>query len=257
MVLRLLFVLLIALNIAVGAWLWLGQDDTHQRSATDPDTPSLHLLSERPAGAGTAPAGAGTAPAGAVTASSVAPMPSPVASAPASASTPQAPTVATAASARANANPNSHVYTCIAIGPFSTPLDMRNARSALVNLSVRTRSRQEQTTQTTGWWVYLPGGGSRERALELGRRLGAANVGEYFVVSSGDQPNTISLGLFKDPANARRRREQVVAAGFPAQMTERTESVPEYWLDVVIADSGHGDWRNRVRGVGSHSTGCF
>ncbi|HEY9133680.1 MAG TPA: SPOR domain-containing protein, partial [Dyella sp.] len=49
MVLRLLFVLLIALNIAVGAWLLLGQDDAHIRSATDPDIPSLHLLSERPA----------------------------------------------------------------------------------------------------------------------------------------------------------------------------------------------------------------
>ncbi|HEX7814332.1 SPOR domain-containing protein [Dyella sp.] len=261
MVLRLLFVLLIALNIAVGAWLWLGQDDTHQRSATDPDTPSLHLLSERPAGAGTAPAGAGTAPAGAVTASSVAPMPSPVASAPASASTPQAPTVATAASARANANPNSHVYTCIAIGPFSTPLDMRNARSALVNLSVRTRSRQEQTTQSRGWWVYLPASPSRDQALAQARKLSAANIKDYFVVgsNSGDQPNTVSLGLFKDPANARKRRDEVVAAGFSAQMTERTETVPEYWLDLAVADNAHFDWRSRIRNqnVGSHSTGCF
>ncbi len=145
----------------------------------------------------------------------------------------------------------------MALGPFATPIDLRNARTALSNQAARMRSRQEQTTQTTGWWVYLPGGGSRDKALELARRLTAASVGEYFIVSTGDQSNTISLGLFKDPANARRRRDQVVAAGFPAQMSERTEAVPEYWLDVVMADSGHPDWRNRVRGVGSHSTGCF
>lgn len=241
MFLRLLFVLLIALNIAVGAWLLLGQDDVHGRTAADPGVPTLHLLSERPA----PPASASTPP---TPAASVA--------AAASAAT-AAPEAAPSQPAPAPAPPKQTTYTCMALGPFATPVDLRNARSALTSQAARMRSRQEQTTQTTGWWVYLPGGGSRDKALELGRRLSAANVGEYFIVSSGDQSNTISLGLFKDPANARRRRDQVVAAGFPAQMTERTESVPEYWLDVVVADNGHGDWRNRVRGVGSHSTGCF
>ncbi|AIF49443.1 SPOR domain-containing protein [Dyella japonica] len=240
MFLRLLFVLLIALNIAVGAWLLLGQDDVHGRSATDPGVPELHLLSERPAPPSSAPAptSSGSSAASASTAAAA-----PVAQAPTPAPSPPP------------ARPNT--YTCMALGPFATQVDMRNARVALANQAARMRSRQEQTTQTTGWWVYLPGGGSRDKALELGRRLAAANVGDYFVVSSGDQPNTVSLGLFKDPANARRRREQVIAAGFPAQMTERTETVPEYWLDVVIADNGHADWRSRVKGVGSHSTGCF
>jgi hypothetical protein len=244
---RLLFVLLIALNIAVGAWLLLGQDDVHGRAATDVGVPELHLLSERPASASTVP------PAAAPTSS--------VAAAPAASSSPVAATpapVAPAAPAPAPLAPSRpNTYTCMALGPFATQTDMRNARVALTNQAARMRSRQEQTTQTTGWWVYLPGGGSRDKALELGRRLAAANVGEYFIVSQGDQSNTVSLGLFKDPANARRRREQVVAAGFPAQMTERTETVPEYWLDVVIADNGHADWRGRVKGVGSHSTGCF
>jgi hypothetical protein len=246
MFLRLLFVLLIALNIAVGAWLLLGQDDVHGRSATDAGVPELHLLSERPPAPSSAPAPASpTTTIGAATAATAAgptPNAAPVAQAPAPAPPPPS-------------RPNT--YTCMALGPFATQTDMRNARSALTSQAARMRQRQEQTTQTTGWWVYLPGGGSRDKALELGRRLAAANVGEYFVVSAGDQSNTISLGLFKDPANARRRREQVVAAGFPAQMTERTESLAEYWLDVVIADNGHADWRNRVRGVGSHSTGCF
>lgn len=238
MFLRLLFVLLIALNIAVGAWLLLGQDDVHGRSAADPGVPPLKLLSETPlARAATTPAPVAPATVADTAPAVSAPVP------------PSAPTPAPA--------PRQTSYTCMALGPFATPVDLRNARSALGSQAARMRSRQEQTTQTTGWWVYLPGGGSRDKALELGRRLAAANVGEYFIVSSGDQPNTISLGLFKDPANARRRRDQVAAAGFPAQMTERTESVPEYWLDVVLADNGRSDWRSRLHGVGSHSTGCF
>lgn len=237
MVLRLLFVLLIALNIAVGAWLLLGQDDTHVRSATDPDVPALHLLSERPAPPASAPIAATTA------------------SVPASASTPATP----ASAANTRANSGSHVYSCIAIGPFATPLDLRNARSALTAQAARMRSRQEQTTQSRGWWVYLPASASRDQALAQARRLSAANIKDYFVVGSGDQPNTVSLGLFKDPTNARKRRDEVVAAGFPAQMSERTETVPEYWLDLAVTDNAHFDWRSRVRNnaVGSHSTGCF
>ena len=244
MVLRLLFVLLIALNIAVGAWLWLGQDDAHGRSASDPGVPTLHLLSERP-----------SPPASAARAAS-APVPQTAASATAA-------PVATASSAKgepdtlALSRPNS--YTCISIGPFATPADMHSARGALAALAARMRSRQEQTTQTRGWWVYLPASPSRDQALAQARRLSAANIGDYFVVGSGGQPNTISLGLFKDPANARKRRDEVAAAGFPAQMTERTETVPEYWLDLAVADGARFDWRSRLRNasVGSHSTGCF
>ncbi|WP_266158964.1 SPOR domain-containing protein [Dyella silvatica] len=238
MFLRLLFVLLIALNMAVGAWLWLGQDDAHGRSATDADIPPLKLLSERPA--------ASTA-----TSSSVSPSAS-IAPAPAPAQT----AAPVAAQTLPPARPNS--YTCTALGPFATQVDLRTARSALSTQAVRMRSRQEQTTQSRGWWVHLPPSGSRDRALEQARKLSASKIGDYFVVSSGDQSNTISLGLFKDPANARKRRDEVVAGGFPAQMSERTETVPEYWLDLAIADNAHFDWHSRIHsGVGSHSTGCF
>jgi hypothetical protein len=219
MFLRLLFVLLTALNIAVGAWLLLGQPYARGGTPSDPDVAELRLLSELP-------------------------EPGPA---------------ATAAIPAAVTPPRNLSYSCVALGPFATPQDLRNARQALSAQATRMRSRQEQASQTSGWWVYLPAAGSRAQALAVARQLGARNIDDYFVVSSGDQPNTISLGLFKDPANARKRRDEVVAAGFPARMSERSESVPEYWLDLVVADGGNFDWRSRVRtgGIDSHSTGCF
>jgi hypothetical protein len=223
MFLRLLFVLLSALNIAVGAWLLLGQPYARGGNPSDPGVTELRLLSELP-------------------------EPAPTATAPAvdiadAANTPQ----------------RNLSYSCVALGPFATPQDLRNARQALTAQATRMRSRQEQASQTSGWWVYLPAAGNRAQALEQARQLGAHSIGDYFVVSSGDQPNTISLGLFKDPANARKRRDEIVAAGFPARMSERSESVPEYWLDLVVTDSSSFDWRSRISasGVGSHSTGCF
>lgn len=223
MFLRLLFVLLSALNIAVGAWLLLGQPYARGGSPTDSGVAEIRLLSEVPE------------PGAAVS------------------------TPATVAAPIADASQPDHSYSCLALGPFATPQDLRNARQALAAQATRMRSRQEQASQASGWWVYLPAAGSRTQALEQARQLGAHHIGDYFVVSSGDQPNTISLGLFKDPANARKRRDEVIAAGFPARMSERSESVPEYWLDLVVADRTRFDWRSHIpaSGVGSHSTGCF
>ncbi|GGA24413.1 SPOR domain-containing protein [Dyella nitratireducens] len=242
MLLRLLFVLLIALNIAVGAWLLLGQNDTHASFATDPGVPKLHLLSELPPPATTVAHAASMAP----PATAAAPT-----SAPATASTNALP--ATAPSA------NTLSYACMALGPFATQEDLRIARNALGAQVLRMRARQEQTTQTRGWWVHLPPSPNHSAALAQARQLGARNIQDYFVVSAGDNQNTVSLGLFKDPANARKRRDEIVAAGFPVQMTERTENVPEYWLDLIPTDSQHFDWRSRVHdpAIGSHSTGCF
>jgi len=224
MFLRLLFVLLVMLNIVAAAWLLLGQPYAHVPPATDPGVPELHLLSELPAQQATA-----------ASADSIA---APV-SAPATADTPAD-------------------YRCLTLGPFATPHDLQQARSALAPLTQRMRSRQEQVAQSRSWWVYLPAPTSRAQALTLTRQLAARGIKDYFVVSGGDQPNTISLGLFKDQDNARKRRADVTAAGFPARITERTESAPQYWLDLV-ADRNGFDWRSRIHidGVGSHSTSCF
>ena len=234
MFLRLLFVFLIALNIAVGAWLVLGQPYAHGSDATDSGVPELRLLSELPAGTTT------NAPAfQALSSSSV-----------------DANATMTPVSA---ASPDGDGNRCFSLGPFATPQDLRNARLALASQTARMRSRQEQTTQTSGWWVYLPAVETRAQALEEARQLAAHHIDDYFVVSSGGQSNTVSLGLFKDPANASKRRDEIVAAGFPASMSERTDTVPEYWLDLVLNDGSHFDWRSRVHaaGVGAHSDSCF
>lgn len=227
MFLRLLFVLLVMLNIVVGAWLFLGQPYAHVAPATDPGVPELHLLSEVPAPAATAVAPAAVAPP---------PAPAP---APAKPATP-AP------------------LRCLALGPFATPHDLQQARNALTPYTRRTRSRQEQVSQSRSWWVYLPASSSRAQAIAMTRQLADRGIRDYFVVSGGDQPNTVSLGLFRDQDNAKRRRAEVAAAGFSARITERTETVPQYWLDLVTERSDL-DWRARVRaaGVGSHSTSCF
>ncbi len=219
MILRLLFVLLSALNIAVAAWVWLGQPYAVGASpASDSGVTTLRLLSELP----------------------------PTEAAPVR-GTPE--TDDSAASGKLR---------CLALGPFATPQDLRNARQVLAAQTTRMRARQEQVAHSSSWWVYLPAATNRAQALESARRLADQHISDYFVVSAGEQPNSVSLGVFKDPANARRRRDEVAAAGFPARMRERVENAPEYWLDLVVAAGMRVDWGTaRTHAIRSHSIGCF
>ena len=283
MLLRLMFVLLIALNIAVAAWLLLGESGTHAVDPADKGVPKLKLLAELPAPASTVPAVSGsaatsalaaaamparvsTATAAAVAASSVAQAPpaakptprEPEKKAPVEAAATPAP-LATASTVDAPTSAKRS-YRCLAIGPFSNQVDLRSTRTALAPRTVRSRQRQEQTSESHGWRVFLPPQATRDLALAQARRLEAKGVKDYFVVSAaGELQNSVALGLFHDPANAKKRRDEVIAAGFPARMSERTEVTPVWWLDVVVPDDANADVRRGIRSPGASAkpTGCF
>jgi hypothetical protein len=208
----------------------LGQPYSRTGMATDPGVPELRLLSE---------------------------LPEPVASAAAPRPVPAAPP-ASVARPMAAAKVESPAPSCVALGPFTTPEDVRRARDAMSGQARRMRSRQEQVNQSHGWWVYLPAMPTRAQALARAHELAEHHIDDYFVVSSGEQPNTISLGLFKDQGNARKRRAEVIAAGFPAQVTERSETVAEYWLDLVVPGDAGAGWRRRVpAGADARRIPCF
>lgn len=135
---------------------------------------------------------------------------------------------------------------CRSLGPFATRADLRAATSALAPRVKRLRGREERVTQMRGNWVYLPAVASREQALATARQLSAKGVRDYYIVTAGDQQNTISLGLFRDPANAERRAAAISALGFAPKTEARSEEVPVYWLDYALQDEAELDWRAMV-----------
>lgn len=291
MLLRLMFVLLIALNIAVAAWLLLGESGTHAVDPADKGVPTLKLLAEVPAVPSTAPAVSGSAATSALTAAAGAatsaqasvqasterstavatppiaptvPAVKPAARAPEKKVPAEAPAAAPAllATASTASAPTSakRSYRCLAIGPFTNQVDLRSTRNAIASRTVRSRQRQEQTSESHGWRVFLPAQATRDLALAQAKRLEAKGVKDYFVVSAaGELQNSVALGLFHDPANAKKRRDEVIAAGFPARMSERTEVTPVWWLDVVVPDDANADIRRGIRSPGASAkpTGCF
>ena len=208
MLARALFLLLLAMNIGGGCWLYFAPTQRQPTfAAHDSGVPRLVLLSERER-----PGEANAAE---------------LASAPESAA-------------------DLRNDSCVSIGPFPTQADMRAALNALTPAVARIQYREAHATETRGYWVYLPALASREQALAAARQLSSKGVRDYYVVTAGDQQNTISLGLFHDQANAEKRRSEIAQLGFQPQMVARTEELPVYWVDFAQDSHNPVNWRSRV-----------
>lgn len=199
MFLRLLFLLLLALNLGAGAWLLFGRVPARALPpAADPGVTELRLLSEHPT---------------------------------------KAPARAPVASARAAAE------TCSTLGAFTTTVDMRAAMQALSSHVARIQYREEQVSHSHGFWVYLPATADREGALDEARQLAAKGINDYYVVTAGDAQNTISLGLFDNQSNAQNRVAALKQLGFPAQIKQRVDTEPVYWVDYAVKAGTSLDWQ--------------
>ena len=200
MILRSLVVLLACMNLAVAAWWWWHE------------VPALAAPPPMDAGVGGLVLLGEAEPAPAPDAVELAGVPQPMPEQPA----------------------------CLSLGPFETPAELRAAINALTPLVARLQFREVQATAVRGYRVYLPASGSREEALAAARQLAARGLRDYYVVTAGDQQNTVSLGQFNELANAQRRRDEISALGFQVQLEPRTEQATQWWVDIV-AEAGT-DW---------------
>ena len=225
MFVRVVFLLLLAANVGVAAWLYLAP----QRHAaatvapvTDPGVPALQLLAENE---------------------------------------PARPEASAAELAAAPSTPEEEARDrCVSLGPFGTQADLRRAMNALTPLVKRIQFRESRQNATRGFLVYLPAPSSREQSLAVARSLSAKGVRDYYVVTAGEQQNSISLGLFKDRNNAERRRAEVAALGFAPAIVERNEEAPVYWLDYALSPDAKLNWREKLGNpsdVSEQTASCF
>ena len=205
MLARILFLLMLVMNLASAAW-WYSraQVPVVPWTSSDPGTPSLLLLSERDSAAMLQAAQAvdGT-------------------------QTPSDPNLASA---------------CAILGPFETQSDLRAGIDVLTPQVGRIQFQESSSVTTRGYWVYLPAFDNRDAALRSARQLNAAGVRDYYVVTAGDHENTVSLGLFRDRDNAARRQSQIAALGFQARLEERTEVERAFWIEFEYSGAQAPDY---------------
>jgi len=206
---RLLFLLLLAANIALFAWMrFLAPADPgvdRQPLARQIDPHKLRIVSERElAPPRTAPAR--PAPA----------QPKPPAEAP-----------------RASAS-----IACLEWGSFSAQ-DASGAAKALEALELGARLAQYRGEETASWWVHFPPQGSRANALKKAAELRKLGIRDFFVVQDpGPAQWSLSLGLFTTQDAARAHLAALKERGVrTAVIGERETRVPKVWFQVREVDA--------------------
>ncbi|MCK7592227.1 SPOR domain-containing protein [Pseudomarimonas salicorniae] len=217
---RIVVLVLLVMNLGVGLWWWLRPQPAEPVvAASEPGVPALQLLSEQ------------------VVASAVPAEAEPVG--------PPQPL----------AEPEAR--DCLELGPWVTQVDVRRAMNVLTPAVNRIQFRETREVIRRGYRVFLASPGSREQALAIARELSARGLSDYYVVTAGDDQNSVSLGLFRDQNNANARLRQVRAQGFDAQLEPRNDELPQYWVDIDV-DRGV-DWRallGRQGDIGTREIAC-
>lgn len=276
MISRALVAILLMMNLGVAAWALWGPEPypAQARDAALAGIPQLRLLAEAARVAAPLPAAADIgnsepAASDAKAPESLAEVTSLPAPEPAVAVDEAAPTADVAGALAAAAPPAplaadgeppapSAAYRCFSIGPFVAIDDVRRTSALLESALQRQQVREVRSSEVRGYRVYLPAFASRQQAMDAARGLQEKGLRDYYVVTAGEQENTVSLGLFRDLGNAQARREMVRGFGFEPRLEPREQELTRWWLDIAVAANDEA-WRaqaTRYPGTRIESLAC-
>ena len=107
---------------------------------------------------------------------------------------------------------------------------------------MRARARELPGAGASGYRVLLPPSASREQAQALAQRVGAAGFIDYLVVNDGDEANSVALGRYRSREAALRRQDEMIAAGFDAQVRASGRGVvQQWWLELATPAGTSGE----------------
>ncbi|HEL4246252.1 SPOR domain-containing protein [Stenotrophomonas maltophilia] len=256
MLTRALIVVLAILNLGVACW-WLLRD-APQKPAPPPQPAGVAELRWVPGGVDATAAAAATvaAPASplverepaAKTAVAATPAPAPAVPAQPEVAKPQvAEATPVAAAAKPVAAPApapekpaappaaAEPPRCIALGPFADRAAATSAqgRAGAVLNQVRLR---EQPAASGGarYRVMLPAAANRDEAQATVKRIVAAGLSDYYIISQGEEANAVALGQYRNREGAERRMAAVQAAGFQPRLVASGDA-GQWWLEGQLA----------------------
>jgi hypothetical protein len=126
---------------------------------------------------------------------------------------------------------------CIEWGGFAVA-EAPKAEQVLAPLALGARLSQRRSEETAGWWVFIPPQGNRAAALKKTAELKALGVEEFFILQDeGKMRWAVSLGVFSSEEAARKHLEALRVKGVrSAQSGERDTQVAKIWFQLRGAD---------------------
>ncbi|WP_164147387.1 SPOR domain-containing protein [Stenotrophomonas maltophilia] len=258
MLTRALIVVLAILNLGVACW-WLLRD-APQMPAPPPQPAGVAELRWVPGGvdaaaAAEATAAAPTAPlmerepaentAVAVTPALAAPAKpeiakpqaaeaTPVAAA-AKPATPPAPTPTPAPEKPVTPPVAAEPPRCVALGPFADRAAATSAQGKASTLLSQVRLREQPAASGSARYrVMLPAAANRDEAQATVKRIVAAGLSDYYIISQGEDINAVALGQYRNREGAERRMAAVQAAGFQPRLVASGDA-GQWWLEGQLA----------------------
>jgi len=125
--------------------------------------------------------------------------------------------------------PSATQTLCTFVGPFPKMLRAEYFVERLAALELESSIQELQVPGENGYWVYLPPLETRKIANGMWRELQAKGVDSY-VILKGELENGISFGMFSQQKLAERRRKDMKASGYKAELQEITRSYKENWV---------------------------
>ncbi|WP_445393415.1 SPOR domain-containing protein [Stenotrophomonas pavanii] len=258
MLTRALIVVLAILNLGVACW-WLLRD-APQKPAPPPQPAGVAELRWVPGGvdanaAAEATAAAPTAPLmerepAAKTAVAATPAPAPAVPAQPEVSKPQVAEAAPVAAAAKPAPPPAPVPApetpatppaaaepprCIALGPFADRAAASSAQGKAGTLLSQVRLREQPAASGSARYrVMLPAAANRDEAQATVKRIVAAGLSDYYIISQGEDANAVALGQYRNREGAERRMAAVQAAGFQPRLVASGDA-GQWWLEGQLA----------------------
>jgi hypothetical protein len=127
---------------------------------------------------------------------------------------------------------------CVEWGGFSVA-EAPRAEQALEPLALGARLSQRRSEEKAGWWVFIPPQGNRPAAQKKTAELKALGIDDYFILQDdGAMRWAVSLGVFSSEDAAKARLEALRAKGVrSAQTGERDTPVTKIWFQVRGTDA--------------------
>jgi RND family efflux transporter MFP subunit len=126
--------------------------------------------------------------------------------------------------------------TCAVLGPFLQTGPAQRLQAVLAREGLEVALREGRGSVLRDHMVHTPREEDPEALRALARALREKGVEDLWVVPTGPQARTISLGVVGPRASAERLQRDLARRGVEARVTPRFVERPEYWLDVRLPD---------------------
>ncbi|VUM04121.1 SPOR domain-containing protein [Stenotrophomonas maltophilia] len=124
---------------------------------------------------------------------------------------------------------------CIALGPFADRAAASSAQGKAGNVISQVRLREQPAASGSARFrVMLPAAASREEAQATVKRIVAAGLSDYYIISQGEDINAVALGQYRNREGAERRMAAVQAAGFQPRLIASGDA-GQWWLEGQLA----------------------